>query len=68
MTSSAGKMTRATRAEPILVEEELSRKALDDVRAAYAPRDIRVVRSLFDAMENTGSRSHVSAVLMACCM
>ncbi|HAW95338.1 MAG: hypothetical protein CMJ33_07080 [Phycisphaerae bacterium] len=65
MTSTAGKMTRATRAEPILVGEDLSQEVLDGVRAACAPKDIRVVRSLFDAVESAGSQSHVSAVLMA---
>lgn len=65
MTSPAGKNTRAVRAEPILVGEDLSDGILKVVRDALAPRDIRVVESLFDAVENTGSLAHVSAVVMA---
>ena len=65
MTSPAGKKTRTVRAEPILVGEDLSHGILNDVRDALAPRDIRMVDSLFDAVEDTGSLSHVSAVVMA---
>ena len=65
MTSPAGKMTRAARAEPILVGEDLSQEILEHVRDACAPKNIRVVQSLFEAVENTGSLAHVSAVLMA---
>ena len=65
MTSTAGKKTRAVRAEPILVGTDLSHEILNGVRDALAPRVIRVVESLFDAVESTGSLSHVSAVVMA---
>ena len=65
MTPTTGSRARAPRAEPILVGEDLSHGLLHDVREALAPRDIRIVESLFDAIENTGSLAHVSAIVMA---
>ncbi len=65
MTPPTGRRVRAPRAEPIIVGEELSVALLNEVREALAPRDVRVVASLFEAVENTGSLAHVSAILMA---
>jgi diguanylate cyclase (GGDEF)-like protein len=65
MTPTTGKRARAPRAEPIIVGEDLSYGLLEDVREALAPREIRVVDSLYEAVENTGSLAHVSAILMA---
>jgi diguanylate cyclase (GGDEF)-like protein len=65
MTPTTGRRARNPRAEPIIVGEDLSHGLLRDVREALAPRDIRVVDSLFEAVENTGSLAHVSAILMA---
>ena len=65
MTQPTGTRARAPRAEPIVVGEDLSYGLLENVRQALAPREIRVVDSLYEAVENTGSLAHVSAILMA---